>query len=39
MSKKTGTYAVVLITSLFFLWGFALNLNSILVPHLKKNSG
>ena len=36
MSKKTGTYAVVLITSLFFLWGFALNLNSILVPHLKK---
>ncbi len=36
MSKKTGAYAVVLITSLFFLWGFALNLNSILVPHLKK---
>jgi FHS family L-fucose permease-like MFS transporter len=36
MSKKTGTYAVVLITSLFFLWGIALNLNSILVPHLKK---
>ena len=36
MSKKTGAYAVVLITSLFFLWGFALNLNGILVPHLKK---
>jgi FHS family L-fucose permease-like MFS transporter len=36
MLKKTGTYAVILITSLFFLWGFALNLNSILVPHLKK---
>jgi FHS family L-fucose permease-like MFS transporter len=36
MSKKTGAYAVVLITSLFFLWGFALNLNAILVPHLKK---
>ncbi|MGZ3813768.1 MAG: L-fucose:H+ symporter permease [Mucilaginibacter sp.] len=36
MSKKTGAFAVVLITSLFFLWGFALNLNSILVPHLKK---
>ncbi len=36
MTKKTGIYAVVLITSLFFLWGFALNLNSILVPHLKK---
>jgi MFS transporter, FHS family, L-fucose permease len=37
MTKKTGFYAVVLITSLFFLWGIALNLNSdILVPHLKK---
>lgn len=36
MSKKTGVYAVALITSLFFLWGFALNLNAILVPHLKK---
>jgi len=36
MTKKTGIYAVALITSLFFLWGIALNLNSILVPHLKK---
>jgi len=37
MSKKSGVYAVALITSLFFLWGIALNLNSdILVPHLKK---
>ena len=36
MSKKTGVYAVALITSLFFLWGISLNLNSILVPHLKK---
>jgi len=36
MAKKNGIYAVALITSLFFLWGFALNLNSILVPHLKK---
>ena len=36
MSKKNGVYAVALITSLFFLWGFALNLNAILVPHLKK---
>ena len=36
MSKKNGAYAVVLITSLFFLWGISLNLNSILVPHLKK---
>ncbi len=36
MTKKTGFYAVALITSLFFLWGISLNLNSILVPHLKK---
>jgi FHS family L-fucose permease-like MFS transporter len=37
MTKKNGIYAVALITSLFFLWGIALNLNSdILVPHLKK---
>ncbi len=27
---------VVLVTSLFFLWGFAHNLNPILIPHLKK---
>lgn len=33
--NKTG-FAIVLITSLFFLWGFALNLNPILIPHLKK---
>jgi len=29
-------FAIILITSLFFLWGFALNLNPILIPHLKK---
>lgn len=33
--NKTG-FAILLITSLFFLWGFALNLNPILIPHLKK---
>ncbi|MCU7549249.1 L-fucose:H+ symporter permease [Chitinophagaceae bacterium LB-8] len=27
---------VILVTSLFFLWGFAHNLNLILIPHLKK---
>jgi MFS transporter, FHS family, L-fucose permease len=36
MSNKNNLYAVALITSLFFLWGISLNLNSILVPHLKK---
>ncbi len=35
-NKKSTTTAIVLITALFFLWGFALNLNPILIPHLKK---
>lgn len=34
--RKDTRFAVGLITSLFFLWGFALNLNPILIPHLKK---
>jgi FHS family L-fucose permease-like MFS transporter len=33
---RNNVFAVALITSLFFLWGFALNLNPILIPHLKK---
>ena len=33
---RKNQFAVVLIISLFFLWGFALNLNPILIPHLKK---
>ncbi len=36
MDKKNYGFAIALITSLFFLWGFALNLNPILIPHLKK---
>ncbi|MVM38437.1 L-fucose:H+ symporter permease [Spirosoma sp. HMF3257] len=36
MSKPDNRFAVILITVLFFLWGFALNLNPILIPHLKK---
>jgi MFS transporter, FHS family, L-fucose permease len=36
MSDRSTRLAIVLITSLFFLWGFALNLNPILIPHLKK---
>jgi FHS family L-fucose permease-like MFS transporter len=37
MEKKNSTlFPFILITSLFFLWGFALNLNPILIPHLKK---
>ena len=36
MPKNKKLFAVALITSLFFIWGFALNLNPILIPHLKK---
>src|ERR1700712_1764288 len=36
MSKNKALFAIALITSLFFIWGFALNLNPILIPHLKK---
>ncbi|MCU7547970.1 hypothetical protein OCK74_02540 [Chitinophagaceae bacterium LB-8] len=36
MKTAKTSFAIILITSLFFLWGFALNLNPILIPHLKK---
>lgn len=36
VSNKNKSLAIILITALFFLWGFALNLNPILIPHLKK---
>ena len=36
MSKNESRFAIALITSLFFLWGLAINLNPILIPHLKK---
>ena len=36
MTKDRKLFAVGLITSLFFIWGIALNLNPILIPHLKK---
>jgi len=37
-SKKRNPFLVpfILITSLFFLWGMVHNLDSILIPHLKK---
>jgi MFS transporter, FHS family, L-fucose permease len=38
MIKKHSTLiAFCLVTSLFFLWGFAHNLDPILIPHLKKS--
>lgn len=37
-SEQNNTkFAFILITSLFFLWGFAHNLDPILIPHLKKS--
>lgn len=36
MPSNNKRFAIILVTSLFFLWGFALNLNPILIPHLKK---
>ncbi|HEX6432124.1 MAG TPA: L-fucose:H+ symporter permease [Niastella sp.] len=38
MNKNKSTLlAFCLITSLFFLWGFAHNLDPILIPHLKRS--
>ncbi|MCA0365986.1 MAG: L-fucose:H+ symporter permease [Bacteroidetes bacterium] len=34
--KNLYLFPFILITILFFLWGFAHNLNPILIPHLKK---
>jgi MFS transporter, FHS family, L-fucose permease len=36
MKKRTATFPFILITSLFFLWGFVHNLDPILIPHLRK---
>jgi FHS family L-fucose permease-like MFS transporter len=35
--SATAKFAFILVTSLFFLWGFSNNLNPILIPHLKKS--
>jgi FHS family L-fucose permease-like MFS transporter len=35
--NKSYLPAFILITSLFFLWGFAHNLDPILIPHLQKS--
>ena len=36
-NKLTYKIPFILVTSLFFLWGFAHNLDPILIPHLKKS--
>jgi MFS transporter, FHS family, L-fucose permease len=35
MQSTTNTRAMVVVTSLFFMWGFVTCLNDILIPHLK----
>lgn len=37
LTTKKYRFAFILITSLFFLWGFAHNLDPVLIPHLKKS--
>ena len=37
LTSKSYRFAFILITSLFFLWGFAHNLDPILIPHLKRS--
>ena len=37
LTSKSYSFAFILITSLFFLWGFAHNLDPILIPHLKRS--
>ncbi len=36
-SSNSTKFAFVMITSLFFMWGFVHNLDPILIPHLKKS--
>src|SRR6266536_598554 len=36
ISERKYVAPLVLVTSLFFLWAFGVNLNDVLIPHLKK---
>ena len=36
-SSSSTRFAFIMITSLFFMWGFVHNLDPILIPHLKKS--
>ena len=36
-ARQTYRFAFVMITSLFFMWGFVHNLDPILIPHLRKS--
>jgi len=36
LTERKYVVPFVLVTSLFFLWALGVNLNDILIPHLKK---
>lgn len=36
LTERRYVAPLILVTSLFFLWAFGVNLNDILIPHLKK---
>src|SRR5260370_21295795 len=36
LTERKYTVPFVLVTSLFFLWSIGVNLNDVLIPHLKK---
>jgi MFS transporter, FHS family, L-fucose permease len=37
LTSRNYRFAFIMITSLFFLWGFVHNMNPILIPHLKRS--
>lgn len=37
MSKNKYLFPFIMITSLFFMWGFVHNLDPVLIPHLKRS--
>jgi FHS family L-fucose permease-like MFS transporter len=39
ITERRYVIPLILITSLFFLWAFGVNLNDVLIPHLKKAFG
>jgi FHS family L-fucose permease-like MFS transporter len=39
ISERRYVFPLILVTSLFFLWALGVNLNDILIPHLKKAFG
>jgi FHS family L-fucose permease-like MFS transporter len=39
ITERRYVLPLILVTSLFFLWALGVNLNDILIPHLKKAFG